>query len=222
MKALVLCLALSFGARAQVCGNFDLSGGYGFELTGVSTISGGPQPIASIGRLDFGADGKVRGTSSVNFGGLFLGNPITGTYSTTPANCSIRFDLQDDSGNWQHFEGKLMPGGARAEFHQTDPGISGRGVLGKVPDTCGAASMKGAYSVRFEGRRTITAADGAGNLSWKSGDTVNAGTYDVGSDCFVEINFAGKLRGIVVDGGRTVYAVQTDPGKVATATFTAQ
>lgn len=221
MRTLIVAALLGFPGSAQVCGNFDLSGAYGFQLSGSSTIAGNPKPMAAIGRLEFQTEGKIGGTSSVNFGGLFLGNPVTGTYRQA-ADCSITFELQDDSGAWQHFEGKLAPGGTRAEFHQTDPGIAGRGVLAKLPASCGAASVNGQYAVVFDGRRSMTSADGAGNFSWKSGDAVNTGTYSVNADCFAEMNFGAKLRGIVVDGGRAVFAVQTDPGKVATATFTAR
>lgn len=172
--------------------------------------------MASIGRLVFETEGRVSGTSSVNFGGLFLGNPVTGTYSAS-SDCSMNFDLQDDSGGWQHFRGTLAPGGAHGEFHQTDPGTGGHGQLAKVPNSCDASLLKGTYSVTLNGQRTTTSADGQGHLAGNG-----SGTYDVGSDCFVEIDFGMRLRGIVVNGGRAVFAVQTDPLKIATATFTAQ
>jgi hypothetical protein len=218
MMRLLLTLVFCASGFSQVCGNFDLSGAYGFQLSGTTTIAGAAKPIAAVGRLDFGSDGKISGTSSVNFGGLFLGNPVTGTYSSSGADCSIRFDLQDDSGGQQHFSGTLAPGGAHGQFHQTDSGTGGRGQLVRVPASCGVGSINGRYTVTIDGHKTVTAADGHGAFS---GDS-NSGTYDVGSDCFVEINFGGKFRGIVVNDGKAVFAVQTDPGKVITATFTAQ
>lgn len=221
MRPLFALLVFVLPGFSQVCGNLDLSGAYGFQLSGSSTIAGNPKPMAVVGRLEFGAEGRVSGTSSVNFGGLFLGNPVTGSY-TAAANCSIQFNLQDDSGAWQHFTGALAPGGARAQFHQTDPGTGGRGTLARLPETCAAATLAGRYGVTLDGHRTVTAADGRGGLSWTDGQAVNTGTYDVASDCFVEINFGGKWRGILVDNGKTVLAVQTEPGKVATATFVAQ
>jgi hypothetical protein len=221
MRAILPLLLLAGPAAAQVCGNFDLSGAYGFQLSGNSTISGAPKPIGAIGRLVFETGGRVSGVSSVNFGGLFLGNPVTGTY-TQAADCTLTVDLQDDSGGWQHFRGKLTPGGARARFQQTDAGAGARGALAKLPASCGADVVNGRYAVNIDGRRTVTSADGRGNLSWNAGDAVNTGTYTVDGDCFAEIQFGMKLRGIVVDGGKTVFAVQTDPLKVATATFTAE
>jgi hypothetical protein len=216
----LICLLFCVPAFSQVCGNFDLSGAYGFQLSGTTTIAGNPKPMAAIGRLEFQRDGHITGTSSVNFGGLFLGNPVTGTYSAA-ADCSMSFDLQDDSGGWQHFRGTLAPGGAHGEFHQTDPGTGGRGAISRMAATCGAASLTGKYSVVVDGHRSVTTADGRGSFS-ATGGSSNSGTYEVASDCFVELNFGVRLRGVVVNEGRAVFAVQTDPGKVATATFTAQ
>ena len=142
---------------------------------------------------------------------------------TTPSRptASLTFELQDDSGAWQHFRGAVQPGGARASFHQTDPGTGGRGVLQKLPDACSAASFRGKFAVTIGSQKTVTVADGNGNLS-STGEATNSGTYTVDSDCFVQLNFGVQLRGVLVNGGKTVLAVQTDPGKVSTATFTAQ
>src|ERR1700682_568574 len=129
-----LLLALSvFGYGAEVCAKTDILGAYGFQLTGTTTISGVPTPIASIGRVVLDNDGKISGYSSVNFNGFFLGNPITGTYEIN-TDCNITWSLQDDSGAWQHFAGKVMQGGARVDFHQADPGTGGRGVMKKTHD----------------------------------------------------------------------------------------
>jgi hypothetical protein len=221
MRALILAALLSAAASAQVCGGNDLSGGYGFQLSGSTTIAGLPKPMAAIGRVVFEAGGQISGYSSVNFGGLFLGNPVTGNY-TFKTDCSMTFDLRDDSGGWQHFQGAVTTGGGRASFHQTDPGTGGRGVLQRLPDSCGVASFRGKFAVTIGSHRTVTIADGAGNLSSNSDDGTNSGTYTVDSDCFMQLNFGVQLRGILVNGGRTVLAVQTDPGKIAVATFTAQ
>jgi hypothetical protein len=218
-----VCLAAIFAASAfgQFCGVNDLYGAYGFQLSGTNTISGTPKASAAIGRIVFENDRKISGTASVNFNGLFLGNPVTGKYSFN-TDCSFEFELQDDSGGWQHFTGTLESGGARGVYHQTDEGTGGRGTLRKLAETCNATSFRGKYAVTRESQKTVTTADGAGGLSWNSDSGANSGTYTVDSDCFIELNFGGKLRGVLVDGGRSVMAVQTDPGKVATVTFTAQ
>ena len=221
MRALLLAALLSATASAQVCGGNDLAGAYGFQLSGSSSIAGLPKPMAAIGRVVFQSGGHIDGYSSVNFGGLLLGNPVTGNYAFQ-TDCSLTFELQDDSGAWQHFRGTLQPGGARASFHQTDPGTGGRGILQKLPDTCSAATFQGKFAVTIGSQKTVTTADGNGNLSSSSSEATNSGTYTVDSDCFVQLNFGVQLRGVLVNGGKTVLAVQTDPGKVSIATFTAQ
>jgi len=221
MRALLLATLLAATASAEVCGDNDLAGAYGLQLSGSTSIAGLPKAMAAIGRVVFQSGGHIDGYSSVNFDGLFLGNPVTGNY-TFQTDCSLTFEVQDDSGAWQHFRGTLQPGGARASFHQTDPGTGGRGILEKVADTCTPTSFRGKFAVSIGSQKTVTMADGNGNFSWTSGDATNSGTYTVDSDCFVQMNFGVQLRGVLVNGGRTVLAVQTDPGKVSTATFTAQ
>jgi len=80
-------------ASGAVCGANDLSGGYGFRLSGTNTISESPKPAAAVGRIVFEAGGEVSGTSSVNFDGLFLGNPVRGKY-TFKTDCSLEFELR--------------------------------------------------------------------------------------------------------------------------------
>src|SRR5258705_7849545 len=93
---------------ADFCAAGDLQGPYGFQLSGISTISGAPAPVAGLARLEF--DGKdVTGYSSVNFNGLLLGNPVTGTYELS-SDCKLSWRLQDDSGGYQHFGGVVKPG----------------------------------------------------------------------------------------------------------------
>jgi hypothetical protein len=221
MREILLTAVMAASASAQVCGANDLFGAYGYQLAGTNTISGTTRPSAAIGRLVFEAGGVVSGTASVNFDGLFLGNPVTGKY-TFDTDCKLSFELQDPSGGYEHFRGEVNPGGDRGSFTQTDTGADGHGVLHKLADSCDAATLRGEYAVVLDSRRTTTAADGKGGLSWTSEGATNSGSYAVDSDCFMEINFGMKLRGVLVDGGRTILAVQTDPLQISTATFTAQ
>ena len=192
--------------------------------------------MATVGRLVFDGSGHISGYSSVNFDGYFLGNPVTGTYELH-SDCSITWSLQDASGAWQHFRGTAEPGMARFTFRQTDLGTGGRGDLRRVATSCNAAAFQGRYRFQMGGmttpfsgdaqakathQNTQTVADGNGGLAWRSGNDSNSGTYTVDSDCFVQINFGAALRGILVDNGRTVLAIQTDPVQVGVATFSAQ
>src|SRR5215472_8701890 len=169
---LALVAVLTAPLYAQVCGLTDLSGTYGFHFSGHATISGTPAPLAAIGRLAFDNSGKIAGTSSVNFNGLFLGNPVTGIYELKQ-DCTVSWSLRDDSGAWQHFQGTLQPGGSWGSFHQTDPGAAARG--NSTP-----------------AQSTVTAADGNGNFTWSSEAAHNSGAYQVDADCFVELDFGMK------------------------------
>jgi hypothetical protein len=77
------------------------------QLSGETLISGNPAPAAAIAKLVFDGQKNVSGYSSVNFNGLFLGNPVTGTYAVT-SDCAVTLDLQDDSGAIQTDPGQTV------------------------------------------------------------------------------------------------------------------
>ena len=210
-------LALRFAA-AEACNPVDLYGPYGIQLSGTSTISGAPTPIAVIGRLDFASDGKVSGYSSVNFNGWFLGNPVTGTYQFKD-DCSLTLNLQDDSGAFQHFRGAGHTGAQEFALHQTDPGSGARGVVKRIAhDGCGDIALRGGWLMSM---RTTAMMDGSGGVKIVIGGKEVTGSYHVDSDCFVLFDYAEvHLRGIVVNGGKEVLAIYTDPQHVGVVNFT--
>jgi hypothetical protein len=233
MRASILIFC-ALPAAAAVCGLNDIEGAYGFQLSGSSTISGRPSPVGGVGRLVFEGNRRtVSGYSSVNFNGFFLGNPVTGSYQFD-SDCTLTWSMQDDSGAFQHFKGTADPGGARVDYVQTDKGSGSKGTLRKVAAACTAEALQGQYRFTMSGSSTPFAggppvtdsvgttavADGAGHLTITRGDGKETAGYTVDGDCFVQIEFgATKLRGILVDGGRTVLAMQTDPQHVASATL---
>jgi hypothetical protein len=211
-----------------------VEGAYGFQLSGSSNISGKPTPVGGVGRLVFESDRRtVSGYSSVNFNGFFLGNPVTGSWEFQ-TDCTLTWTMQDDSGNFQHFKGTAHPGGARVDYVQTDPGSGSKGSLRKIAPFCTAGAFQGQYCFSMSGSttpfaggapvtdsvKTTVDADGAGKLAITRGTERESAGYTVDSDCFVQIDFANmKLRGILVDGGNTVLAMQTDPEHVSSAVF---
>lgn len=246
--SLVFGLALAIPVRAaDVCDTAKFGGAYGFQLSGHTTISGDSKPVVSVGRLVFEGNnlgqGDVSGYSSVNFAGYFLGNPVTGTYESH-TDCTVTWSLQDDSGNFQHFSGKLTPDDASAQFHQSDPGGAQDGVMQKVADKCVAASFAPRYSFGISGSttpmnpgdvaRSVSAEgtvepDAAGNLKINvSNATPTSGSITVDSDCFAEITMTlpsgdtVNLRGVLVNGGKQILAMETDPGTTVTAKFNAK
>ena len=250
LLALITGPALSARA-ANSCNPRDLEGTYGFQLTGETTISssGEPKPAVSLGRLVFDDSGGVSGTSSAKFAGLLLGNPVTGRYEAR-RNCSVSFDLQDDSGGHQHFSGVAAPGGVRVRFRQTDPGGVRDGLLVRVPpDGCRASDLKQKYTFTLSGSIVPMTEEGASReVSAKGvmeqdsnhhfrltleGSPLHATdvAISVESDCTVEqelmLPVEGnaspvKLRGILVDQGKEILAIQTDPGAMVSARFVAR
>jgi hypothetical protein len=216
-RLLLAAAAIASCAAAQVCVPSDFQGAYGALLEGTSTISGHPTPIAGVARLVLDGRGKISGLSSVNFNGLFLGNPVTGTYEITK-DCAMTWKLQDDSGAWQHFAGTAVPGGNRVDFRQTDLGAGARGTLQRMPQSCGTGSFGGRYA--FGASEALA---NAGNLTLIREGKTTAGSYTVDSDCFVTMDFDGiNLRGVVVNGGREIDAIQTDPERVSAVRFLAK
>jgi hypothetical protein len=243
----VLALA-GVSAHAQYCTGRELDGPYGLQLAGSTTISGTSSPVVGMARIVFGPDRAVSGYSSISFKGLLLGNPVTGNYEVGP-DCALSLNLQDDSGAYQHFGGKVTGGGKKAEFHQTDPGTGEQGTIVRASASCNATNLRGGYAFTLAGAPTpVDSLDAATPVSAKGAlgrdvkgqlrVTWNPGspqalsvpaTVSVQSDCTVEFEFAPpsggdpiKLRGILADGGAEILAIETNPGETVAARFTAK
>ena len=236
---------------ADVCNPKDLQGPYGFQLSGETTISGESQPVTNMGRMLFAGDGGISGYSTVMFAGLLLGNPVTGTYEAG-WDCTVSWSLQDDSGAFQHFSGVAMNDGKRVHFRQTDPGGAQRGIMVKTSAECKASDLRKEYAFTLSGSSipmvpggvssTVIAAKGLikrdENANFKLAlEDASAATTDVtiavDAECIVDIELALpagdasaaapiKLRGILVDEGQEILAIQTDPGAMVSVTFTAR
>ncbi len=238
-RTLVLsALAMRLLSGADLCAAGDLVGPYAFQFSGISTISNAPAPVAGVARLDFDGKDAVSGYSSVNFDGLLLGNPVTGSYEVS-SDCKLFWRLQDDSGGYQHFSGVVRPGSKRIEVRQTDSGAGTRGVLEKTSDACKASDFRGRYGFTLSGTSAplatgggargilvngIADADGVAGLT-VTGQVQGRGSFEVDPDCVVRIEVeegAVKLRGILVNGGKAAVAIQTNPGEPVSARFAAQ
>jgi len=227
MKRWLLFLVPAFAAQAaDVCNPAHLIGPYAFQLSGTTTISGTPQPTVSMGRIVFDGSGKLSGTSSAMFSGLLLGNPVTGTYEAK-TDCSITWQLQDDSGAFQHFSGKLTPDLTRLPFRQTDPGGT-RGLMQKTPDSCSSGDLQSSYNYSVSGStKAMNPGETAHAVSAKG--TLDSGGFQVDSDCSVHFSMSVPdsdrpmtMRGFLVAGGREILAFETDPGAMVAARLTAK
>ena len=245
---LIPILALGgMAARAQHCTGQEIDGPYVLQLAGVTAISGRQTPAVGLARLVFSDGRNVSGYTSVNFTGYLLGNPTTGAYEIAP-DCTLNLNLQDDSGGYQHFRGKVASAD-RVELHQTDPGTGESGVLERVSGSCGETDLRGSYTFTVSGEHTpVDSAEAATPVSLKGllrrdvkgqlSVTWNPGTAEarivparasVQSDCTVELEFAWPsgadtmhLRGMLAQGGGEIPAIDTDPGETISARFGAR
>jgi hypothetical protein len=241
---IILIAGLAAIARpAQYCNPTDLTGPYGFQLTGDTTISGDAQPVANLGRVTFDGSGGLSGVSSVAFSGVFLGNPVTGSYEAH-RDCTVTWSLQDDSGGFQHFSGTMSADGGKIDFSQTDPGGAQNGRLVRTADECRESDLRRKYQFELSGSSAPAVAggpripveakgvmepDAAGNIRLVEKEKAPAGTevtVNLESGCIVNLQFMLgdqliNLRGILVNQGREMLAVQTDPGVTVSAKFTA-
>jgi hypothetical protein len=214
----------SITRAANVCGDNEILGPYGAQTSGVTKIAAGtPKPAVTLARLVFNADKTVSGYSSVNFDGLLLGNPVTGTYEIK-SDCTMSWSLQDDSGAYQQFSGTVTPGGNRVEFQQADPDTGQHGIMERTSDACTDADYRPRYSFTLSEDSTKLVLNAAADGTFTTSDG-SSGTLKVDSDCIVHIEFGDgetKLRGILVNKGAEILAIEIDPGKTVAARFTAQ
>jgi hypothetical protein len=230
---LPLALVVSQAHSATVCDPQKFEGQYGVQLAGTTTISGKVEPVASIGRLVFDGKGAVSGYVSVNFTGLLLGNPVNGTYQAG-TDCSLTWKLQDDSGAYQNFAGTMTSDFLRVRFRQTDKGAAREGTMVRTPKECSAAALQKRYDYAIKGSTTaggMVELGEAGNLvvNPSGGTSAGHGTVQVDAECIATFQLAipgsaglMNLRGVVLDEGREILAIQTDPNTTVTARFTAK
>ena len=227
--------------HAEVCDPKAFQGAYGLSMTGATTIGGTARPVVVVGRLALDDSGNLSGISSASFTGLIFGNRVTGKYEAH-YDCSVTWTLQDGSGNFQHFAGTMSADGGQVAFRQTDPDGPENGILLRTMERCSVTSLEGTFKVTASGRtvdvntgvdsgrvlsRGVLIADGVRKLSFDSGPDEPAlagGTYEVADDCFVTLGLelpvgenktaSMHFRAILVNDGREVLGIQTDPGTV--------
>jgi hypothetical protein len=246
-RVLIVTMALSVVSAADVCNPRDFHGVYGFQLNGTTTIGSQPQPVVSIGRLDFDGTGGVSAVISLSFTGIYQGDPATGKYDTGE-DCAISWDLQDVSGNHQHFEGTLSEDARSARFRQTDPGAPTQGTLVKAADACQDRDFQARYRFLISGKRVdVNTAQVDSSVSVRGSmqrqgsqltlnveggsGTPGTGTVEVDGDCFVHLDLTFpqstgdpvemKFRGMLVQAGAELIGMETDPGTAVSVRLTA-
>jgi hypothetical protein len=229
---------------ADVCSPATFPGAYGLILSGNTTISGESIPAASLARLVFDSSGKVSGTSSINYSGYFMGNPVAGEY-TLKDDCSLTWTLQDEFGGTQHFAGKLSLDGKRVAFRQTDPGGPQNGVMVRSAESCMSSDFRGRYRIAFNGfivdmdtgfpsgRISINGvieSDGNTGLRFTSdrgSSQLKEASYRLEGDCVLQIQFpldsqTLNFRAIIVNDGKELLGIQSDLTAVVTLRIRAE
>ena len=246
MKWLLLLAVVCQAHSADVCEPRKFEGAYGVQLSGNTTISGAPKPVAAIGRLVFDGQGGVTGYMSVNFSGYLLGNPVTGSYDAH-TNCALNWSLQDDSGAYQHFSGTMTGDFLRVQFRQSDQGGADHGVMVRTPKVCSTGTLLKRYTYSISGSTTpmlpgetahTVSSSGAVDVTGTGNVTLtpdgphapSTGTVEVDGQCIatMQLAFSGtdsdakipmNLRGVLLDDGKEILAIQTDPGTTVIAKF---
>jgi hypothetical protein len=136
----------------------------------------------------------------------------------------MNWKLQDDSGAYQQFSGTVRPGGDRVDFQQTDPDTGQHGIMERAADSCSDADLRPRYYPAMSGDSSKYGLQVADDGTFTTSDGAS-GTIKVDSDCIVHIEFGDgetNLRGILVNKGAEILAIQIDPGTTVSARFTAQ
>lgn len=102
--------------------------------------------------------------------------------------------------------------------------------------SCNNATITGSYGINFTGTFLETPLaevgfykfNGTGNFQGTVTQSTNgtvstnkavSGLYSVKQDCTVLVYGDGSLSGIIVDGGKEIFLIQTDTGSVITGTL---
>jgi hypothetical protein len=224
----------------STCSNATVKGNFGFITGG---LDGSGTPIMSVGQNNLNGAGKSTGTFTQSKDGTISTFSFTGTY-TVKANCTGSGTLSG-GGKTITFGLVIDSAGTHVEVAGTDPGhVSGGEALAQGTPICTTAGVKGTYG--FHGGGTLVgtgalafagqyALDGTGKLTGtetiSTAGTITtqaiSGTYSLASTCKGKISYTlgGKpstWSTVVVNGGKTILAIETDSGSVATSRITQQ
>jgi hypothetical protein len=142
--------------------------------------------------------------------------------------------------------------GTRIAFRQSDPGGAPNGIMMQSGASCSAADFRGRYSLSVAGDLVdvdsnqvtgkiawsgLIESDGQGNLAYAADASApfeGAGTFQMEDDCIIDISLeltsgesesgtgVSNFRGVLVNGGKAVIGIESDPGTVVTLRLTAK
>jgi len=238
--AVVALMAFVSNASATTCSNASVKGLYGLLITGYDS-SGLYQ--SGVGQIKANGTGSFTGIESVSDDGVIYNNQsLTGTYSIS-ADCTGSGTIKNvKNGLLSHYNFVVDPVGNQIEAAGTDSGhgtASGY-ALAQGTAACSTAAAEGTYGfhgggylvgkgvLQFNGQYVL---NGAGKISGietriVDGTVISAsaisGTYTMASTCrgTISYTFDGspvKLNIIMVSGGTSFFAIETDVDTVSTS-----
>ncbi|MBI2680191.1 MAG: hypothetical protein HYX25_04185 [Candidatus Solibacter usitatus] len=227
----------------HTCTNASISGNYGFSVSGL-VVSSGFLPFVAAGTLTSDGNGNLTGKDAATEG-QSVSRTLTGTYIVN-ADCSGSVTLHDNLGNNSQFNVRIA--GDAIQFMQTDGGTIIAGEAKRRRSVCVVQDISGTYSFALSGwyysggvPQAFTDAgkltgDGGGNFSLvdavsQAGTITNrtiSGTYVVNADCTGLATFTDPTLGAlhanftVLNAGREIQFIQTDPNTVISGSATRQ
>jgi hypothetical protein len=199
-----------------------------------------PGPFASAGQATFDGEGHFTLTATASFNGLIQPAATSGTYRVNP-DCtytsiadngatfySAIVDGGDEIAIIQTTPGVVISGRARRTHRERGDGACANRIAGRTygftatgsagpptvpPEVAGPLVGAGIVAFEADGTFTLTARRSVAGLI-DPAPLVLLGTYAVTPDCALDLSFdvGFTFTGVVVDRGREVLFVETDPG----------
>lgn len=226
-----------FSAKAQGCGNGDLFGPYGALSSGtVLASSNSALPIVGVGRLDADGQGQLTAQVTTVTAGQQTFVTLNGNY-TMSDDCSFTAKLTNSQNQTFNYSGVYSNDEVR--MIQSDPGQVVTVIAKPITriNGCVMADLTGTYVATFSGTLVLSGAAlpystvakvtatsdgkvtviGLTNAGVASIPTTASGTGNVNADCTAIISATDSsgttnLLAVLVDRGREVMAIVTNPG----------
>jgi len=218
-------------ARAEgKCNLETIKGGYGFLNKGLAFGIN----FAGVGAMTLDGTGNLSGHGFTSFGGAISNDTFTGSY-TVNADCTGTLSVTFPTMFTVTSSMAISDNGKEVFLIFTVPGEVGTGTMKPLAfGKCGKQSLNGGYAATFNGLVAsfpyaavgVFTFDGNGSASGgdhssfngAQGEETFTGEYEVNADCtgtltalFQPGDLTGTVGFAIVDNGKEVWLVETDP-----------
>ena len=241
---LLITVIGSSAVAAAACSNSSISGVYGFSTSGTDGDGLSQAVVGQFTATPGSPSGSLSGTETVSTNGTIGAVSFSGTYQVS-GNCTGQVTVKvSGSKNAAHLRLVIVSGGAEIDFVNTDPGQTGLGyALAQGNVICTDLGVKANYgfqdtglvvgsgAIALTGRLTFDgngAAKGSESGTQAGVAVTNvplSGSYSINSDCTGSAivtpqgGVATNFNFVVVNGGKTLLAIDTDATTVITGTL---